>query len=260
MENFGYIHQAASYEDPSPDQKLRSLKDLGLALPNSAWVGVASLTLAVSIMATAHDAMALVRRGDSGASVVAVQRALRDKGYSVGSLDGVFGSKTEYALTIFQRDRGLSADGIAGPATERALGISGSGGGGGAPTGTVTVTAGSGLIIRSGPGTGYGSVGSLGYGDRVTTYGSSNGWYKVSGGWISSYYTSTGGGSGSGGGGGVPSTVTVTAPIGVNIRSGPGTGYRVVGGLGYGAQVRTYDSYNGWYQVSGGWISSSYAQ
>jgi len=52
--------------------------------------------------------------------------------------------------------------------------------------------------------------------------------------------------------------VIVTASSGVNIRSGPGTGYEVVGGLGYGARVSTYGSSGGWYRVNRGWISSSY--
>src|SRR5699024_4884816 len=38
-------------------------------------------------------------------------------GYNAGSADGIFGQNTKNALTSFQRDHGLSADGIAGPAT-----------------------------------------------------------------------------------------------------------------------------------------------
>ncbi|NJK53457.1 MAG: SH3 domain-containing protein [Leptolyngbyaceae cyanobacterium SU_3_3] len=105
--------------------------------------------------------------------------------------------KTESALVAFQRDRGLSADGIVGSATASALGVASSGsgnstGGGGTPTGTVTVSAGSGVNIRSGPGTNYAIVGGLGNGARVSTFGSSNGWLRVNGGWISSSFTSGG--------------------------------------------------------------------
>ena len=189
MESFGYLQLAAGYEDPNPEPEVRSFQELGLTLPQSTWVGVASLMVAFSVIATAHEAMALVRRGDSGASVISVQQALRSKGYNVG-VDGIFGRQTEYGLISFQRDRGLSADGIAGRATLSALGISdgGAGSGGGSPSGAVTITAGSGVNIRSGPGTGYAVVGGLGYGARVSTYGSSNGWYRVSGGWISSSF------------------------------------------------------------------------
>lgn len=260
MENLAYIHLAVGYEDPNPDSNLRSLEELGL---KSVVVGATSLALTAAIMTTANNAMALLVRGNTGAAVSEVQLALKNKGYSVGATDGVFGRQTETAVTSFQRDRGLAADGIVGPATAVALGLSngGSGGGGGTPSGAVTVTAASGVNIRSGPGTNYRVVGGLGYGARVSTYGSSNGWYRVSQGWIAGNYTGAGSSSGGGGGGGSPSgAVRVTAPIGVNIRSGPGTGYGIVGGLGYGTQVSTYGSSNGWYRVSGGWVSSAYVQ
>jgi peptidoglycan hydrolase-like protein with peptidoglycan-binding domain len=60
------------------------------------------------------------------------------------SADGVFGPQTRRAVTSFQRRRGLAADGIVGPATWRALGVSssrvlkmrgaGARGGGGSPS------------------------------------------------------------------------------------------------------------------------------
>lgn len=58
-------------------------------------------------------------------------------------------------------------------------------------------------------------------------------------------------------------TLTVTASGSLNMRSGPGTGYRVVGQLARGTRVETLDSASGWVKVrspSGtvGWVSSSY--
>jgi peptidoglycan hydrolase-like protein with peptidoglycan-binding domain len=259
MENFAYLHLAVDYEDPTPEPTIRSLKELGLTLPNSTWVGVASLMIAVSIVATSHQAMALIVRGNTGPSVTAVQSALRSRGYSVG-VDGVFGGQTESILRAFQRDRGLVADGVVGSATAAALGVSSGGGSGGgnSNTGTVTITAGSGVNIRSGPGTSYVIVGGLGSGARVSTFGSSNGWLRVNGGWISSAFASSGGGSG----GSTPSTgvVTVIPSIGVNVRSGPGTNYAIVGGLSGGARVSTFGTSGGWYRVSGGWVSGSHVQ
>ncbi len=58
-------------------------------------------------------------RGDD---VRALQKALSAFGASV-RVDGVFGAKTESAVTRFQQKNGLSADGIVGPATRAALGI-----------------------------------------------------------------------------------------------------------------------------------------
>ncbi|HJH62763.1 MAG TPA: phosphodiester glycosidase family protein [Firmicutes bacterium] len=58
----------------------------------------------------------------------------------------------------------------------------------------------------------------------------------------------------------------VTASPSLNVRSGPGTGYSLVGSLATGAQVAVLAEQNGWYQVlfpSGsaavtGWVSASY--
>lgn len=265
MENLAYIHLAVDFEDSHPELKLRSLKQLGLSVPNSAWIGVASLAIAVSILASAHSAMALVQRGSTGSAVTAVQSALRNRGYDV-AVDGTYGSRTAYAVSLLQGYERISADGVVGPQTAAVLGLSGpaygnGGGGGGNPgggssTGVVTVTASTGVNIRSGPSTGYGVVGGLGYGTRVSTYGVSSGWYRVDGGWISSSYTSAGNGGGSGGG--RPGYGTVTAGSGLLIRSGPSTGYGVVSSVGYGASIPIYNSSNGWYRTDGGWVSASY--
>jgi resuscitation-promoting factor RpfB len=59
----------------------------------------------------------VLKRGDRGAAVVAVQRKLRI------NADGVFGPLTERAVKRFQRRRGLRVDGVVGPATRRALGL-----------------------------------------------------------------------------------------------------------------------------------------
>lgn len=58
-------------------------------------------------------------RGDD---VRALQQALSGNDKSI-RVDGVFGAKTESAVTRFQKKAGLTADGIVGPATRAALGI-----------------------------------------------------------------------------------------------------------------------------------------
>ena len=55
--------------------------------------------------------------GAGGGGVLALQRALGV------SADGVFGPGTERALKSWQRRHGLAADGVAGPQTRRALGL-----------------------------------------------------------------------------------------------------------------------------------------
>ncbi|HWQ51020.1 MAG TPA: spore cortex-lytic enzyme [Terriglobales bacterium] len=68
---------------------------------------------------------ALSKLGSRGNEVTQVQKKLAALGYGVGAADGVFGSKTLAAVKQFQRDRGLTADGIVGPQTLKALGLSG---------------------------------------------------------------------------------------------------------------------------------------
>jgi hypothetical protein len=60
---------------------------------------------------------AVLKTGAGGGTVVALQRALGV------SADGVFGPVTRRAVRRFQRSHGLTVDGIAGPVTLRALGI-----------------------------------------------------------------------------------------------------------------------------------------
>jgi N-acetylmuramoyl-L-alanine amidase len=56
-----------------------------------------------------------------GDDVTALQQQLLEMGYDLGRADGIFGPATDRALRSFQRDYGLHADGICGPATLRAL-------------------------------------------------------------------------------------------------------------------------------------------
>jgi peptidoglycan hydrolase-like protein with peptidoglycan-binding domain len=64
-----------------------------------------------------------LRRGSSGEYVLLAQTELLNKGYSLGSagVDGKFGSATEKAVKEFQKDNGLTVDGIIGPMTWDAL-------------------------------------------------------------------------------------------------------------------------------------------
>ncbi len=61
------------------------------------------------------------RRGSRGIYVCVAQDSLTTLGYNTGGLDGVFGANTENAVRSYQRRKGLSADGILGPNSWRAL-------------------------------------------------------------------------------------------------------------------------------------------
>lgn len=65
-----------------------------------------------------------IRRGSRGDTVVKAQKRLQELGYDIGSMgaDGIFGARTEAAVKDFQRDWGLTEDGVIGPNTwERLL-------------------------------------------------------------------------------------------------------------------------------------------
>ena len=135
-----------------------------------------------------------------------------------------------------------------------------------------TIT-GNGLNIRQGPGTGYDVVGSYNSGDKVTileqfTYGGTT-WGCTNKGWISMQYVnngtsnSTGNNTDTNAGTALNKRGTITAS-GLNIRSGAGKGYDVVGSLNYGDSVeilstKTVDGTT-WGQVVAGWISMDYVK
>lgn len=70
---------------------------------------------------------ALSKVGSQGNEVRQIQTALKNWGYYNGSVDGVFGVKTKNAVVSFQKKNGLTADGVAGPATLKAIGINSGG-------------------------------------------------------------------------------------------------------------------------------------
>ena len=63
-----------------------------------------------------------LRLGSDGDQVAALQKALRSLGYDIGQADGDFGARTEAAVRAFQRVGGMTADGVVGPLTWKALG------------------------------------------------------------------------------------------------------------------------------------------
>lgn len=70
---------------------------------------------------------AVSRLGSSGNEVKSIQRKLSSLGYYKGSIDGVYGNATKSAVTAFQRNCGITADGICGNQTLLYLGLGGGG-------------------------------------------------------------------------------------------------------------------------------------
>lgn len=58
-----------------------------------------------------------MRQGDSSSGVRLLQEHLTELGFYKGSVTGRFGGLTKEAVRLFQREHGLSSDGIAGPRT-----------------------------------------------------------------------------------------------------------------------------------------------
>lgn len=61
--------------------------------------------------------LSVLRKGSEGDQVKALQRMLYAMGYDVGPVDGIFGSKTEAAVRAYQKNKGLTVDGIVGQQT-----------------------------------------------------------------------------------------------------------------------------------------------
>jgi cell wall-associated NlpC family hydrolase len=106
----------------------RRVADRGALVKLSAALAVATVVapagqMAVAQAATTSVSTGMLKVGSRGAAVAAAQRALGI------SADGVFGPQTRRAVKRFQRAHGLQADGVIGPITAGALGVRAGGGG-----------------------------------------------------------------------------------------------------------------------------------
>ncbi len=70
------------------------------------------------------EAATVLKRGSSGALVRTLQTKLKNWGYYSGSIDGIYGARTETAVRYFQRVNKLTVDGKVGTKTAKALGMS----------------------------------------------------------------------------------------------------------------------------------------
>jgi len=119
MENLAYLHsvQASETDAIQLDWQLFPRQ----FPPKTTWVKVLSIPLSLTILTTATNALAFLRRGDSGAEVVNLQNQLKSLGYFQGKSTGFFASMTIEAVNRFQADQGLPQDGIVGEKTQAAI-------------------------------------------------------------------------------------------------------------------------------------------
>ncbi len=99
------------------------MKKRFLALILTLVIAVVPCSVIGVIMATANGGEATVSMALTANENKAVQQKLKELGYYKGSVDGVYGSGTRSAVIKFQKANGLTADGIVGAKTAKALGI-----------------------------------------------------------------------------------------------------------------------------------------
>jgi murein L,D-transpeptidase YcbB/YkuD len=80
-----------------------------------------TLPTTTAAAATVPAPATTLKPGDTGAEVKKLQRALASLGYTVGKVDGDYGTATKTALSEFQTSQDLTPDGIFGTATRTAL-------------------------------------------------------------------------------------------------------------------------------------------
>lgn len=127
MDTLAYNHLVSAYESP---RQTHFNGDLVLfrsvnwsKISTACWVPIVATAIGLSVISVSQPASAALSRGDSGHGVKSVQYALQNYGYFDGKATGYFGSVTKHAVIAFQRDYGLTADGVVGPATASALGV-----------------------------------------------------------------------------------------------------------------------------------------
>ena len=110
------------------DKKFLRRRVLSLML---AVVLLGSIGTIAAVQSADDSVSTLSKMGSRGDEVRRIQQKLKNWGYYTGSVDGIYGSQTQNAVRKFQRDNGLTVDGIAGPKTLSYLGITSGGSGSG---------------------------------------------------------------------------------------------------------------------------------
>ena len=93
----------------------------GYCLPDYASKATKPTEAATGVLKTTAVNLPVLENKRAGASVKALQGLLNGLGYSCGTVDGEFGSKTLAAVKKFQKENGLTQDGIVGAKTWGAL-------------------------------------------------------------------------------------------------------------------------------------------
>ncbi|MBQ4154232.1 MAG: spore cortex-lytic enzyme [Clostridia bacterium] len=90
---------------------------------NKLFIYIAIFVITFTIIIGTLSASALSKMGSRGNEVRNIQTRLKSWGYYKGEIDGIYGTQTKNAVIAFQKNNGLTADGIAGPKTLEKIGL-----------------------------------------------------------------------------------------------------------------------------------------
>jgi len=93
--------------------------------------------------------MPVLKKGSSGPDVLTLQSTLKQLGFDPHGVDGMFGPGCEAAVIAFQQSKGLTPDGIVGPATMAALQTSAAVAGANVSGVNTTATVGTGTTVTA---------------------------------------------------------------------------------------------------------------
>ena len=114
--NVDGIFGAKTYAAVTAFQKANGLGVDGI-VGKLTWGKLYGVSPAMPVETTTVVGRPMVSYGSRGDAVRKLQELLNAKGYTCGSVDGIFGSKTYAAVLAFQKANGLAADGIVGSLT-----------------------------------------------------------------------------------------------------------------------------------------------
>lgn len=128
MESLAYLHLALAYEAPENIKPVQILESRKLfegfnwrKLSGVAWMYWLSVAVALAVLGMATGALATLELGLSGPEVTDVQERLQKLGYLKANVTGYFGPLTKEAVIQFQKDKGLTANGVVDSETDAAL-------------------------------------------------------------------------------------------------------------------------------------------
>ena len=108
-----------------------------------------------------------------------------------------------------------------------------------------------GLNVRETPSMLGKVVGCLTRYQKVEVLETSGDWLRIHSGWINKNYVKMANSAS-------PNNTGTVKASALNIRSGPGTGYKLVGSLWFGEKVTILENRGDWYRINEGWVKASY--